>query len=70
MDAKKEIICDGSVLELDRFDMSRLAYDQNKDFFSNNLNLRLDINEVLIAENSIIKNLNGDVSFEKNYVNK
>jgi hypothetical protein len=32
MDAKKEIICDGSVLELDRFDMANLAYDQNKDF--------------------------------------
>jgi len=32
MDAKKEIICDGSVLELDRFDMANLAYDKNKDF--------------------------------------
>ena len=32
MDAKKEIICDGSVLELDRFDMANLAYDPNNDF--------------------------------------
>ena len=44
--------------------------DQNQNLFSNNLNLRLDINEVLIAKDHIIKNLNGDISFEKNNVNK
>ena len=44
--------------------------DQNKDLFSDNLNLRLDINEVLIAEDHIIKNLIGDLSFERNNVNK
>ena len=44
--------------------------DQNQNLFSNNLNLRLDINEVLIAEDHIIKNLSGDISFEKNNVNK
>jgi len=44
--------------------------DQNQNLFSNNLNLRLDINEVLIAEDHIIKNLSGDVIFEKNNVNK
>ena len=43
---------------------------QNKDLFDNNFNLRLNINEVLIAENHIIKNLNGEISFEKNNVNK
>ena len=35
--------------------------DQNQNLFSNNLNLRLDINEVLIAKDHIIKNLNGDI---------
>ena len=44
--------------------------DQNQNLFSNNLNLRLDINEVLVAKDHIIKNLNGDISFEKNNVNK
>ena len=44
--------------------------DQNKDLFSKNLNLRIDINEVLIAKDHIIKNLNGDISFEKNNVDK
>ncbi|REK48551.1 MAG: hypothetical protein DWQ16_00260 [Proteobacteria bacterium] len=44
--------------------------DQNQNLFSNNLNLRLDINEVLISKNHVIKNLNGDISFEKNNVNK
>ena len=43
--------------------------NQDQDFFSDNLNLRLDIEEVLIAEDQIIKNINGNISFEKNEVN-
>ncbi|WP_440930754.1 hypothetical protein [Candidatus Pelagibacter sp.] len=44
--------------------------DQNQNLFSDDLNLKLDIDEVLIAENHIIKNLNGDINFEKNNINK
>ena len=51
-------------------DLIRKKMTKNQNLFSNNLNLRLDINEVLIAKDHIIKNLNGDISFEKNNVNK
>ena len=44
--------------------------NQNEDLFSNNLNLRLDISEVLISEDQIIKNLIGEVSIERNDINK
>ena len=44
--------------------------DQDKELFSNKLNLRLDIDEVLIAKDQIIKNIKGNVSLKGNNVTK